>query len=103
MTGPRESSQKSPWSGRVVAVQPRIRLMRSFDERTHSYLGYVLRICGTCGEESGEFLVAVGEAAHKNWFIRIMSTQLHRAHRAKVEQRKEWAGSGQGDKTCNSS
>jgi hypothetical protein len=57
--------EKVAWSGRVVAVQPRIRLMRSFDERHHSYQGYVLRIDGTCGDESGEFLIAVGKAAHE--------------------------------------
>ncbi len=59
------SSEKIFWSGRVVAVQPRIRLTRSFDQRSHSYLGYVLRIDGKCGEEFGEFLIAVGEAAHE--------------------------------------
>ncbi len=48
-----------------MAVQPRIRLTRSFDERSHSYLGYVLRIDGTCGGEAGQFLIAVGEAAHE--------------------------------------
>lgn len=65
MTGPRKSSQKVPWSGRVLAIQPRIRLMRSFDERSHSYLGYVLNIDGTCGGKTGEFLIAVGKAAHE--------------------------------------
>jgi len=39
--------------------------MRSFDERHHSYQGYVLRIDGTCGDEIGEFLIAVGKAAHE--------------------------------------
>ncbi len=29
---------KIEWSGRIQALQPRIRLMRSFDERSHSYL-----------------------------------------------------------------
>ena len=53
------------WSGRVVAVQPRIRLMRSFDQRHHSYQGYVLRIDGTCGDHAGEFLIAVGKGAHE--------------------------------------
>ena len=53
------------WSGRVVAVQPRIRLMRSFDERHHSYQGYVLRINGRCGDHTGEFLIAVGKGAHE--------------------------------------
>lgn len=65
MASPRETGGKVQWSGRVAAVQPRIRLMRSFDERSHSYLGYVLRIDGTCGGEAGEFLIAVGEAAHE--------------------------------------
>ena len=64
MVSPRETGGKVLWSGRVAAIQPRIRLTRSFDERSHSYLGYVLRIDGTCGGEDGEFLIAVGEAAH---------------------------------------
>lgn len=65
MTGPRGSLEKVRWSGRIEAVQPRIRLMRSFDQRSHSYLGYVLRIDGICGRDSGEFLIAVGEGAHE--------------------------------------
>ncbi|MEW6326763.1 MAG: hypothetical protein AB1487_04125 [Thermodesulfobacteriota bacterium] len=56
--------QKVSWAGRIVAVQPRIRLMRSFDERHHSYQGYVLSVDGTCGDEMGEFQIAVGKAAH---------------------------------------
>jgi hypothetical protein len=65
MVGSLASLEKVAWSGRVAAVQPRVRLTRSFDERSHSYLGYVLRIDGVCGGEAGEFLIAVGEAAHK--------------------------------------
>lgn len=56
---------KIVWSGRIVAVQPRIRLIRSFDERQHSYLGYVLRVDGTCEDDRGEFQIAVGKATHK--------------------------------------
>ena len=56
--------EKATWSGVITSVQPRIRLMRSFDQRYHSYLGYVLRIEGTCGDETGAFLIAVGKAAH---------------------------------------
>ncbi len=59
------SAEKVAWSGHVIAVQPRIRLTRSFDERSHIYLGYVLCIDGTCGGQAGEFLIAVGEAAHE--------------------------------------
>jgi hypothetical protein len=58
-------ANKVYWSGRIVAVQPRIRLTRSFDERQHSYQGYVLRIDGTCGDRAGEFLIAVGKGAHE--------------------------------------
>jgi hypothetical protein len=57
--------EKVAWSGRIKAVQPRIRLMRSFDERSHSYQGYVLRIDGTCGDETGEFQIAIGKTAHE--------------------------------------
>ena len=46
-----------------MAVQPRIRLMRSFDERQHSYLGYVLGLEGAYGGESGDFQIAIGKAA----------------------------------------
>ena len=45
---------KTAWAGRIIFVQPRIVLMRSFDERSRSYLGYVLRLEGTIGGESGE-------------------------------------------------
>ncbi len=55
---------KIDWTGEVIAAQPRIRLMRSFDERAHSYLGYMLRVRGVMAGESREFLVAVGTAAH---------------------------------------
>jgi hypothetical protein len=58
-------TEKVEWTGRLAAVQPRIRLLRSYDQRSHSYQGYVLRIDGTCGGEAREFMVAVGEAAHE--------------------------------------
>lgn len=58
------SADKIAWSGVLVAVQPRIRLMRSFDQRNHTYQGYVLRMRGTVGGEERETLVAVGEVAH---------------------------------------
>lgn len=56
-------SNKLDWQGTLLAVQPRIRLMRSFDQRSHSYLGYVLRIEGTIGDEESVFSVGIGQAA----------------------------------------
>jgi hypothetical protein len=55
---------KSIWSGVLIAVQPRIRLTRSFDQRSHTYQGYVLRVRGTVGGEERDVLLAVGEATH---------------------------------------
>lgn len=52
------------WSGTVLSVQPRIRLMRSFDERSHTYLGFDLRIRGLLDRAECEFVVAIGKAAH---------------------------------------
>ncbi len=54
---------KLPWRGRVTSVQPRIRLSRSFDQRSHSYLGYVLAVEETAGDQESSLLVAVGKAA----------------------------------------
>jgi hypothetical protein len=83
-------TNKIEWSSRIQAVQPRIRLMRSFDEWSHSYLGYVLRIDGTCGGEAGGFLISVGEAAHEKHRFQT-GTEL-RGHSVPVEDpRKETA------------
>lgn len=54
-----------PWKGELTSVQPRIRLTRSFDQRSHSYLGYLLRVRGTLGSEPREFVVAIGKSAHE--------------------------------------
>jgi len=55
---------KTSWSGRLSAVQPRIRLLRSFNELQHQYLGYVLSLKGKLSNRTGEYLVAVGNGAH---------------------------------------
>lgn len=49
----------------MASVQPRIRLLRSIDERSHSYLGCVLRIQGDIGGVKRVFAVAIGNAAHE--------------------------------------
>lgn len=54
---------KLPWQGKLLSVQPRIRLLRSFDERSHSYLGYALKVEGVIAEESREFLIGIGKDA----------------------------------------
>lgn len=46
-----------------MGVQPRIRLMRSYDQRSHTYLGYVLIINGVIEGEIRDFIIAIGKAA----------------------------------------
>jgi hypothetical protein len=46
-----------------MGVQPRIRLTRSFDQRYHTYLGYILHVTGVVGDSSMEFSVAIGKGA----------------------------------------
>jgi|GEM_PF-3313604 len=58
------------WSGRIVSVQPRIRLSRSFDEWQHNYLGYVLRLDGILDKKAETILIGVGKGAHaKHQFV----------------------------------
>jgi hypothetical protein len=57
------TAAKISWSGRLLAVQPRIRLLRSFDQRNHNYLGYVLHVSGLADGLEREFLVGIGKAA----------------------------------------
>ena len=60
---PERDKVKVPWSGKIISVQPRIRLTRSFDQRTHSYLGYTLTIQGLIDGEERTFTVGIGEEA----------------------------------------
>ena len=60
-----QGMNKIEWSGEILSVQPRIRLNRSFDERSHSYLGYSLKISGSSSDGSIEFWVGVGKGAHE--------------------------------------
>jgi len=57
-------TSKIHFEGTITSVQPRIRLLRSFDQRSHSYLGYVLRVDGTVGGENRMFWIAVGNKTH---------------------------------------
>ncbi|MHC4409300.1 MAG: hypothetical protein ACYS0F_09875, partial [Planctomycetota bacterium] len=56
-----------PWEGDVASIQPRIRLMRSYDQRQHESLGYVLRL----DRESQTFSIAVGKGAHEKHEFRV--------------------------------
>ena len=71
MTLPKnDAGGKIPWQGVLLSVQPRIRLTRSFDQRSHTYLGYALKVSGRVGSEAREFLVGVGQGAHTKHHFR---------------------------------
>ncbi len=57
------ANSKRSFNGTVISVQPRIRLIRSFDERSHNYLGYALFIRGSIDDIERDFSVGIGKAA----------------------------------------
>ena len=64
-------NMKLAWQGKLISVQPRIRLLRSFDQRSHSYLGYALRIGGAVNDEEREFLIGIGKGAQAKHGFRV--------------------------------
>src|ERR1035437_10218627 len=58
---------KIPWEGKLTGIQPRIRLARSFDQRSHTYLGYCLFIHGNIGSEVGDFSIGIGKSAQEKF------------------------------------
>jgi len=66
-----EKEGKIGWSGRVLSIQPRIGLLRSFDQRSHSYRGFVLWIEGMAGGTVGAFHVAIGKGAQEKHGFRV--------------------------------
>ena len=101
LDGPQE---RISWSGEVVAVQPRIDLLRSFDERQHSYRGFVLRVRGELdGVPAEPYRVAIGKATQAKHEFRVgdrvrgaswpvptgkpQTVDFHRTSRLIVEER----------------
>ena len=63
--------EKTEWEGELVSIQPRIRLLRSFDERSHIYLGYSLFFSGSIQGEDREFSVGIGPGAQQKHGFRV--------------------------------
>lgn len=68
------NSGKLAWRGVITSIQPRIRLNRSFDQRSHTYQGYVLRLRAAIGEQAQELSVAISEGAHTKLGLRVGDT-----------------------------
>ena len=90
-------NEKLNWQGTLLAIQPRIRLSRSFDQRSHSYQGYALRIQGTIADEEREFSVGIGQAAqtkHKLQTSDILSGRAEPVADPKMEPVEFYKASG---------
>ena len=55
---------KSTFTGTIISIQPRIRLTRSFDEASHTYLGYAITLVGEIDTQHTTFSIGIGKAAH---------------------------------------
>jgi hypothetical protein len=65
-------SNKVKFEGTITAVKARIRLIRSFDEISHAYLGYTLVMDAIVeGKQRNDLRVAVGQKTHEKNLFRI--------------------------------
>ncbi|MFH1226700.1 MAG: hypothetical protein V1701_02200 [Planctomycetota bacterium] len=65
-------SIKVKFQGAITAVKARIRLLRSFDQVSHAYLGYILVMDAVVdGKEWKDLRVAVGQKAQEKYCFRI--------------------------------
>ena len=62
---------KLQFKGSIRSIQPRIRLTRSFDESSHTYLGYAIKISGVIAAEESEFSIGIGKAAQAKFNFKV--------------------------------
>lgn len=55
---------KHIFTGRILSIQPRIHLTRSFDESSHTYLGYAITLDGEIDDQNTTFSIGIGKATH---------------------------------------
>lgn len=85
---PHPGAAATPFRGEVVAVKAGIRLLRSFDQVSHQYLGYTLVLAV---QDSPEGLrVAIGPAAHAKFQFRIGDIISGQGHPV-LDPKQEWA------------
>ena len=82
---------KVAFAGTVTAVKARIRLLRSFDQVSHAYLGYTLVLDGTVdGIVVEDLRVAIGPKTHETHRFRIMD-HLQGVAEPVPDPDQEWA------------
>jgi hypothetical protein len=55
---------KHIFTGRIISIQPRIHLTRSFDESSHTHLGYAITLDGEIEDQNTTFSIGIGKATH---------------------------------------
>ena len=82
---------KARFEGTITAVKPRIKLLRSFDQISHAYLGYTLVMDAVVnGWEWKDLRVAIGQKTHEKNSFRIGDTIVGEALPV-VNPQQEWA------------
>ena len=62
---------KFHFKGIITSIQPRIRLTRSFDESSHTYLGYAIRLEGELDNQQTVFSIGIGKAAQAKFNFKV--------------------------------
>ncbi|HAS91242.1 MAG TPA: hypothetical protein DCS12_03000 [Clostridiales bacterium] len=62
---------KLSFEGFITSIQPRIRLTRSFDEASHTYLGYAIRLTGELDNQHTTFSIGIGKAAQAKFSFKV--------------------------------
>lgn len=65
---------KHTFKGTIISIQPRIRLTRSFDEASHTYLGYAIILEGELDNINTTFSIGIGKAAHAKHQFKVNDT-----------------------------
>ncbi|MFA5577646.1 MAG: hypothetical protein WC983_10280 [Tissierellaceae bacterium] len=62
---------KSAFKGVIISIQPRIRLLRSFDEVSHTYLGYAIKLEGEIDNQHTVFSIGIGKGAQTKHQLKV--------------------------------
>jgi len=65
---------KIAFRGIIKSIQPRIRLTRSFDQASHTYLGYSIMLDGELGNQQTRFSIGISEAANAKQQLQVNDT-----------------------------
>ncbi|MBG0763343.1 MAG: hypothetical protein H0S78_00405 [Tissierellales bacterium] len=62
---------KHIFTGTIISIQPRIRLIHSFDEASHKYPGYAITLKGEVDTQHMTFSIGIGKAAHSKHQFKV--------------------------------